>query len=564
MKKLLLFLLLPLFALAQSGDGIDISLQYAGTLTDPNVPVEQTGIGDEIYIDVVLNNSDPQYTATWADIWFTFNNEAFEYLGVENPLDGQNNWYTNQWPSVYQFNNAQGYPVDDLYNQYSNGSYWTYVGEENSITAPLVITSQSSVELTGVVARLKFKYKPVPNGYDYTDAIIIRKASVRDNNLGYTFTNIKAYPNQIFSNAPISTQLTAKVNIDFPVGIDPTMFIARLYRETTSGNWEQVPGSTTATFDTRGDVDMTPGFNLDDTLAIIIDYVGNDIRALYDEIVTISDVSLAFNELANSGINQDETFNEIDHVMQAINGDVDNNGVFNFDDTYKLLGHVLGNGTYLESDDLVYMVKLYRTDQYDVMDSTNYNNYPHGTTLLLPLVVQNSSQLNYVFNGSITWRGDVNLSHSSIPGNMTEVNTVGKTARPKAFKYNANKEAATINSGMVTELKDGKVVMTLTLNPSSQDVVGTQYKVNYDTSKLSFESVEFNTENTATNFGTPKDGYVKFGSIIQTGDKVLTDKTTYTLIFTPKVNLTNALGLVTVSNTDAVNKTGEQLKLEIQ
>jgi hypothetical protein len=564
MKKLLLFLLLPLFALAQSGDGIDISLQYAGTLTDPNVPVEQTGIGDEIYIDVVLNNSDPQYTATWADIWFTFNNEAFEYLGVENPLDGQNNWYTNQWPSVYQFNNAQGYPVDDLYNQYSNGSYWTYVGEENSITAPLVITSQSSVELTGVVARLKFKYKPVPNGYDYTDAIIIRKASVRDNNLGYTFTNIKAYPNQIFSNAPISTQLTAKVNIDFPVGIDPTMFIARLYRETTSGNWEQVPGSTTATFDTRGDVDMTPGFNLDDTLAIIIDYVGNDIRALYDEIVTISDVSLAFNELANSGINQDETFNEIDHVMQAINGDVDNNGVFNFDDTYKLLGHVLGNGTYLESDDLVYMLKLYRTDQYDVIDSTNYNNYPHGTTLLLPLVVQNSSQLNYVFNGSITWRGDVNLSHSSIPGNMTEVNTVGKTARPKAFKYNANKEAATINSGMVTELKDGKVVMTLTLNPSSQDVVGTQYKVNYDTSKLSFESVEFNTENTATNFGTPKDGYVKFGSIIQTGDKVLTDKTTYTLIFTPKVNLTNALGLVTVSNTDAVNKTGEQLKLEIQ
>lgn len=563
MKKLFFLLFLPLIGMAQSGDGIDISLEYAGTLTDPNVPVEETGIGDEIYIDVVLNNNDPQYTATWADIWFTFNNEAFEYLGVENPLDGQNNWYTNQWPSVYQFNNAQGYPVDDLYNQYYNGSYWTYVGEENSLTAPLVITSQSSVSLNGVVARLKFKYKPVPNGYDYTDAIIIRKAAARDNNLGYTFTNIKAYPNQIFSNAPISTQLTAKVNIDFPAGIDPTMFIARLYRETTSGVWEQVPGSATATFDTNGDIDMTPGFNLDDTLGIIIDYVGNDIRALYDEIVTISDVSLAFNELANSGINQDETFNELTHVIQAINSDVDNNGLFNFDDTYRLLGHVLGNGTYLESDDLVHMVKLYRTDQYDVINSANYVNYPHGTTLLLPLVVQNSNQLNYVFNGSITWRGDVNLSHSSIPGNMTEVNTVGKSAA-KAFKYNANKVAATINSGMVTELKDGKVVMTLTLNPSTQDVVGTQYKVNYDTSKLSFESVEFNTENTATNFGTPKDGYVKFGSIIQTGDKVLTDKTTYTLIFTPKVNLTNALGLVTVSNTDAVNKTGEQLKLEIQ
>ena len=563
MKKLLLFLLLPLFALAQSGDGIDISLQYAGTLTDPNVPVEQTGIGDEIYIDVVLNNNDPQHTATWADIWFTFNNEAFEYLGVENPNDGQNNWYTNQWPSVYKFNNAPNYPVDDLYNQYRNGSYWTGVPDSESLTAPLVITSQSSVELTGVVARLKFRYKPVPNGYDYTDAIIIRKAAVRDNSVGYEFTNIKAYPNQIFSNAPVSTQLTAKVHIDFPAGIDPTLFSAGLYKENPQqqGYWDVVPGSVTATFDTSGDIDMTPGFNLEDTLAIIVNYTGQDIRGLYDEIVTISDVALAFNELSNSGINQDETGNEITYIIQAINANVNSDNDFNTDDTYRLLGHVLGNGTYLEGDALVYMLKLYETSVYDNLTLSNYQNTSHGTTLMLPLTIGNSSQLNYVFNGSITWRGDVNLSHSSLPQNVTSI--TGKSAS-KAFKYNANKVAATINSGMVTEVKDGKVIMTLTLNPSTQDVVGTQYKVNYDTSKLSFESVEFNTENTATNFGTPKDGYVKFGSIIQTGDKVLTDKTTYTLIFTPKVNLTNALGLVTVSNTDAVNKTGEQLKLEIQ
>ncbi len=357
--------------------------------------------------------------------------------------------------------------------------------------------------------------------------------------------------------------MTAKVHLDFPAGIDPTLFSAGLYKEIPdqAGYWDQVPGSVVSNFDTNGDVNMTPGFNLDDTLAIIVNYTGQDIRGLYDEIVTISDVSLAFKELSNSGINQDKTGNEITYIIQAINGNINGDTTFDTDDTYKLLGHVLGNGTYLEQDALVYMLKLYETTIYDNLKESNYNNTPHGTTLMLPLTIENSSQLNYVFNGSITWRGDVNLSHSSIPQNVTTI--TGKTAS-KAFKYNANKVAATVNSKLTTELKDGKVIMNLTLDPVSQDVVGTQYKVAYDTSKLTFDSVEFNTENTATNFGTPKDGYVKFGSIIQTGDKVLTDKTTYTLIFTPKVALTNTLGLVTVSNTDAVNKTGEQLKLQIQ
>ena len=69
--------------------------------------------------------------------------------------------------------------------------------------------------------------------------------------------------------------------------------------------------------------------------------------------------------------------------------------------------------------------------------------------------------------------------------------------------------------------------------------------------------------NTSTNFASNKVDHIKFGSLIQSGDETLTEATKYTLIFTPKVQLSNTLGLIVISNTDAVNKEGLQLNLEI-
>ena len=108
MKKLLFLLLFPFLSTAQS---ITISVDYAGLIVEPvegeTTPVTSLEIGDEFYIDVTIANSDnSQYKATYADIWFTFKNDAFEYLGVVNPLSS-NNWYTYQWPSVYEFINSK-------------------------------------------------------------------------------------------------------------------------------------------------------------------------------------------------------------------------------------------------------------------------------------------------------------------------------------------------------------------------------------------------------------------------------------------------------------------------
>src|SRR6056300_781684 len=192
MKKILTLLIIVLCTLSGYSQTINISLDYAGLINEPvqgqTTPVTDLEIGDEFYLDVTIGNTDnSQYIVTYADIWFTFKNDAFEYLGVDNP-NTNGNWYTNQWPSVYEFQNSTTAVVDDLYGQYYTDHRWNYVGEE-SPHAPMVITSQTTGELDGVVARLKFRYKQVPNGFDFTQSAMLRKASVRDNTTSYTFTD---------------------------------------------------------------------------------------------------------------------------------------------------------------------------------------------------------------------------------------------------------------------------------------------------------------------------------------------------------------------------------------
>lgn len=573
MKKLLLLLLFPFVATAQT---INISLDYAGLIVEPVqgeiTPVTDIEIGDEFYIDITITNTDnSQRKSTYADIWFTFKNDAFDYLGVENPLDGSTNWYTYQWPSVYEFINSTTATVDDLYGQYYTDHRWVHVGEQ-SLHAPMQIRSQTGgVELVGTVARLKFRYKQVSNGFDFNESVFLRKAAVRDNSTNFTFTDIKAFPNQTFDNVPTSTRVTAQFKVLFPETLDPTLFDGGLHTEDIQnpGSWYQPQGAVYENLSATGTLNITQGFNRTDDLAVIINWDGNGevlFKDQYDEIVTVSDVVLAFKELANRGINMDETGNEFNYGVQYMNADVNGDGVFDDQDTYLMLAHVLdsdNNNLLGENTDMVYASKFYPKAQWDTITSQNYSTIPNGTSLMNFLNNKDTSTLQFAFESAITWKGDVNLSHTTTPPTNSAATTSRAFSRPQAARFAVNQNLVTVESGVVTELKDGKVYATVTLNPGSQEVVGTQYKLAFDNSKLQFESINFETVNSSTNFASNKQDFIKFGSLIQAGNEVLSGSTKYTLIFTPKVQLSNTLGLIVISNTDAVNKQGLQLNLEI-
>jgi hypothetical protein len=276
-----------------------------------------------------------------------------------------------------------------------------------------------------------------------------------------------------------------------------------------------------------------------------------ELNNLYNSIVTVSDVFLAFKELSNGGIFGNQSGLEFTSGIQFMNADVDGNGVFNESDTYKLLQHLIGAESLTQFSTLTYLMKLYSKSEYDAITKSNWNTQFNSTRSLFPFSL-NTGTLNNTYNVEVTWVGDVNLSHSA---QQTQSSIASMSVRTMSLPISNE-----INASIITELVGDSVNVYITIDPSQQQLVGTQFQLNYDNSLLKFSSVSYKTKGSPTNYGTDKGDYVNFGSLI-TGDGVLDNTTEYKISFKPQTKLDNILGLVSVKFMDAVNKSGKTLKV---
>jgi hypothetical protein len=273
-----------------------------------------------------------------------------------------------------------------------------------------------------------------------------------------------------------------------------------------------------------------------------------NLSSLYNNVITVSDVFLAFKEVSNGGIFGNESGLEFSNGIQFMNADVDGNGMFNEIDTYKLLQHLTGVETINNgSTNLSDYIKMYPKLEYDAITKLNWYTQNNNTRNLLPFTLSNTT-LNNIYNINITWKGDVNLSHS---------------AQPTQSSNRTNLALSEINASLMGEIIEGKVVVTLSLDPLQQEVVGTQFQVNYDNTRLKFEKVEFITKGNPTNFATNRGSFITLGSLITDGSTTLDKTTEYKIIFNFVNTTTDILGLTSISLTDAVNKEGKQLKIKI-
>jgi hypothetical protein len=283
----------------------------------------------------------------------------------------------------------------------------------------------------------------------------------------------------------------------------------------------------------------------------------NDLNTLYNSIVTVSDVFIAFKELSNGGIFGNQSGLEFANGIQFMNADVDGNGTFNENDTYRLLQHLTGARSLTEYSTLTYLMKLYGKSEYDAITKTNWNTQSNSTRSLYPFNL-NSGALNNTYNVNVTWVGDVNLSHSA----QQSVSSV-TTNSIRSMSLTTQSVSNQINAYLMGENIGGKLVVTISVDPLQQELVGTQFNLNYDNTALKFEKVEFTTKGTPTNFGTDRGSYVTIGSLITDGSTTLDKTTEYKITFLPLIGLNGTLGLTSVSNTDAVNKNGTQLKIKV-
>jgi hypothetical protein len=276
-----------------------------------------------------------------------------------------------------------------------------------------------------------------------------------------------------------------------------------------------------------------------------------ELNTLYSSIVSVADVYLAFRELSNGGIFGNESGNEFTSGIQYMNADVDGNGIFNEADTYRLLQHLTGTKSLTEYPVLTYLIKLYSKSDYDAITKSNWKTQFNYTRSLYPFSL-NTGAFNNTYNLNATWVGDVNLSHSA---KQTQSSVASMSI--KSMNIPTSNE---INSSIVTEIINDSVTAYISIDPLQQELVGTQFQLNYDNSLLKFSGISYKTKGSPTNYGTDKGDYINFGSLIMDGG-TLDNTTEYKITFQPQTKLDNVLGLISVRFMDAVNKSGKTLKV---
>jgi hypothetical protein len=115
----------------------------------------------------------------------------------------------------------------------------------------------------------------------------------------------------------------------------------------------------------------------------------------------------------------------------------------------------------------------------------------------------------------------------------------------------------------MTEVIGDSVYAYISFDPQQQNVVGTQFQLNYDNSLLKFNNVSFKTKGSPTNYANDRGAFVNLGSLISDGTTLLDKTTEYKITFVPKIGIEGILGLTSVTSTDAVNKGGTQLKVKV-
>jgi hypothetical protein len=284
----------------------------------------------------------------------------------------------------------------------------------------------------------------------------------------------------------------------------------------------------------------------------------NNISTLYNSIVTVTDVYLAFKELANGGIFGNQSGNEFTYGIQYKNADINDDGYFNEADCFKLLQNLTGTANIVDSFTLPKTLRLITTEKYNTIGKSNWNTIstPLGTAYSFDI---NTNKSIDTFNISAAWKGDVNLSHSTTPpSNGITTNSV-RTMGTQSMSISSTD----INASIMTEIVADSVYAYIALDPLGQNVVGTQFQLNYDNSVLKFKGIQFTTKGSPTNYATDKGNYINLGSLVSDGSTGLDKTTTYKISFSSNTKLNNILGLISIGSTDAVNKNGTQLKVKM-
>lgn len=563
MKKILVFLVSVLFTLNSFGQRFEVGMNYGA---DANV-------GEEIELKFeIFPEEGQEVKATFLQFDIQYNNKLIQYVSHTfdpfNKLTGASN-AVNAW-SGYQFNQDFDYSSSALYEQYlwwaggaqSVGSV-AYSSKADFSVNRYTIQSADDINLYDAVLTIKFKIldRQGTDYQNYTSAFQINWAQLKDNR-DDTVYQLGSNNHQIGGLNPGGVGAgDVTITLDVPHAnkqdyqYDIFAF-SQLQGEDFDGDGEidgyypkqdETPYET-GQFDSNG-ITSVSTLTLDEQAWINVYTVfdGQTHPEWLDDVVTVTDVYKAFQYSLDSDINGGG--GSWEYEIQNILGEVTNDGVVNFDDSYELLAHVNG-----------------------VVTSANVTSKDNGSFNLSALIDKYGTFGEYddwhLFtptedNKSFTLghglRGDLDFSHSTVPVAQGD-NATSSARQSSANQVISNRTVETQNLDISSRLEDGKVIVDVNLDTSG--LVGSQFKIRYDESILTLDDIVYDTGNAMTNFGTVKGNVASFGSLDYEGNETVKTGRPYRLIFTPNENITNTVGLVSFKIVEGVKADGTKVKFQ--
>ena len=320
---------------------------------------------------------------------------------------------------------------------------------------------------------------------------------------------------------------------------------------------QNTPVEASGNFDASGQATVTGLVN--DTEYFVSVYI-NGQKTYLDEAVTVSDLALIFKEAIGAGTNPNGTSNTWDYAVQKllgnVVGDMGANAKVDFQDSYEVLAYLQGvttnNNPRISKTDMAYNVSGVK----ETFGDKDGNGNPTFSGAITP------TDSNKSFNFGHSLIGDVNFSHGFQPTSQLAVASIANksTSTMSMMANSAKYVPQSANLDLVSELKDGKVVFSI--NSQVNGMVGSQFNIVYDRTRLRLDDVVFDTGNTMTNFAnhTENEGKINIGSFDQNFETNIKVGTPYKLIFTPLVQLNNTAGLINFKVKEGVKTDGSQIK----
>jgi len=310
-------------------------------------------------------------------------------------------------------------------------------------------------------------------------------------------------------------------------------------------------------FDAAGDATVT---GLENDVEYDL-YVSIDNSKEYlDNAVTVSDLALVFAEAIGAGDGPNGISTTFDYYIQSLLANVvgtsiPQGGDINFQDSYEILAYLQG----VDSGNTPFISKTGQVFNMSGIKST-FGDEVNGIATVSPTFKPTDNNKSFQFAHALA--GDVNFSHgfeptstnAAIP-NAAQSATTARSMMARGEKF----QPETANIDLVSEIVDGNVVFSI--NSDVLDMVGSQFNIEYDRTRLVLDNVIFDTGNTMTNFSNhiENEGKVRIGSFDQNFETTVKTGTPYKLIFIPTVQINNTAGLITFKVKEGVKADGTQI-----